>query len=468
MRKIRRKNPNVRDVNGADALDDVNEQELAKDGGIERLFTCAQENIEINKDPVSEVDERDDTQRAQSENATDSAPLPTSVDKKEESLVVSRRSKRQEKREQDAQTPPCGTLKDKEKGSAKKRNTNVYYIAFIAVCMLLSVLFVLGAAFDRPNEQTDDADDGLVVEKVPSDKNEEPKTQTSLYEKISATAVTVRARGETGVKVGSGTVVFSDGYIATLWDTVDGAKSVEVTLKSGERYSATLVGGSALTELALLKISADGLECASLGNGGVRIGDAAYAVGAIGATASASLSSSLCTGSISYAERSLRVDDGKTQKFISVIQLEGFSSDTLGGCPVFNGDGEMIGITVNVGADAARFALPAGEAMELLSAIKSGATPSDEVVSAIAYPCPSLGAECGNVENGVKIEYLSPSSDAARKLREGDVIVKIGADSITDTERLREVIEKHRVGDTVEIFVQRYRQMLSFYVDLSE
>ncbi len=193
-----------------------------------------------------------------------------------------------------------------------------------------------------------------------------------------------------------------------------------------------------------------------------------FAVGAVGSSASAALSSSLCKGSVAYGARTLRVDEGKSQKFIRAIQLDGFDSETLGGCPVFNASGEAIGIMVNIGSDEASFALPIGEVISLLTSLRDGETPDEQTVSAIAYPCPRLGAELETVDSGVLIKYLYPETDAALKLKEGDVIVKVEEVSVGDTEALLEQIEKHRVGDKVEIFVERYDQILSFYVELGE
>ncbi len=456
MREIRRRNPHIKTTDGMGALDDVNEQELAKDG----VST-----------PMPQARQEKNTEASPQDKTADSgenAALPLMVEKKQEQVVVPSEREQTKTESEPEQAPPAPEQEEVEEQEhePKERRTGGLYVAFIALCALLSVAVILYAAFGRPTEQVPEVQQPDQSTQTDA-SNTPPVDPRSFYDRIASCAVTVRTSTDDGTKISSGTVVFSDGYVATLWDTVERAEKIEVILKSGESYGATLIGGSALSELALLKIGATELEALNVGQS-VSIGETVYAVGAMGSSASASLSSSLCSGSVSFGTRSLRVSDGDTQKFIKAIQLDGFNSDALGGCPVFNEDGAAIAIMVNIGTDAASFALPIGEAMSVLSSIKAGEELTDEAVAALAYPCPRLGVECEAANGGVKIAAFSSSeSDAAKKLRIGDVIVKVGEATVTDTEELRAQIEKHRVGEAVEIFVQRYGQILSFYVGLS-
>ncbi len=459
MREIRRRNPHIKNTDGMSALDDVNEQELAKDSGgsaipRERNTDGAQLSKGQEKKQTGEIN----------------VPLPLKVEQKEKRIVEasSPKQKESESEPEQEQAPPRSEqdATEEREDEPKERRTGGLYVAFIALCALLSVAVVLYAVFYVPEEQTP-VGETPAVDQAPVVNDDASTDPRPLYDRIANLAVTVRTRTDDGTRISSGTVVFSDGYVATLWDIVGSAERIEVILRSGEICEATLVGGSSLSELALLKIEASVPETIATAND-VQIGDTVYAVGAMGNSAYASLSSSLGKGSVSFEARNLRVDEGNTQKFIKAMQLDGFNTDSLGGCPVFNENGEMIAIMVNIGADSASFALPIEEAMSVLASIKAGQTPTDEAVAALAYPCPRLGVECETVEDGVKIAMFSTENvDAAKKLKINDVIVKVGEIKVADVDALRAEIEKHRVGDSVEVFVKRYDQILSFYVELS-
>jgi len=454
MREIRRRNPHIKNTD-IGALDDVNEQELAKDGANDGVLEQQQETKKVSlTDKAAERDKK--------------APLPLKVEKKEEQVVIATEPEQTETESEPKQAPPRPEREETEEqeDEPKERKTGGLYVAFIALCALLSVAVVLYAALGRPSEQ-------MPTERLPSEEMQTDASDSTvvdprpLYERIADCAVTVRIRTEDGTRISSGTVVFSDGYVATLWDAVENAELLEVTLKNGASYEATLVGGNALSELALLKIEATALEVPVAADG-ISVGQTVYAVGAMGSNAYASLSSSLCSGNVSFGTRNLRVNDGDAQKFIKAIQLDGFNAEALGGCPVFNEDGAVVAIMINIGNDAASFALPIGEVMSVLSSVRAGEELTEQAVSALAYPCPRLGVACETVEDGIKIAaFTSVESDVAKKLRIGDVIVKVGEATVTDTDSLRAQIEKHKVGETVEIFVQRYGQILSFYVELS-
>jgi S1-C subfamily serine protease len=460
MREIRRKNPRARDNDVRGALDDVNEQELAKDAG-------------------GEYEERqssgtNEAEKVRDELANEAAPLPLTVDKKEEQITLARQTSKEnprEKEEEDsteAKSEREPHAKDAERADEPRtKRRGGFYVAFIVICALLSAAVVLYSAYGtRFGEQTDGAADDGGSTDTP-DIQESITDSRTTFEKMTASAVTVRCRTKSGTKIGSGTAVFDGGYIATLWDTVDGAQSIEIILGGKDIRRAELVGGSSLSELALLKTEGEGL-CVPTISGGISTGDTVYAVGALGDNAAATLPSSLCKGSVAYKERRIRVDEGKSQKLMKAIQLDGFNTDSLGGCPVFNEDGDAVAIMVNIGNTDASFALPIEEVLAVLLPIKDGQTPPGEAVSAFARLCPRLGVECEESANGVKIVELYADTDAALKLKVGDIIIKVGEKTVSDVENLRAEIETHQAYESVEIFVYRNAQLLSFYVILCE
>ena len=104
--------------------------------------------------------------------------------------------------------------------------------------------------------------------------------------------------------------------------------------------------------------------------------------------------------------------------------------------------------------------------------IRFGGEPSEELLARLAFLPASLGiigeqAQAGELF-GVSVKgFADDSSDAAAKLREGDLIFRINDTLIPDTVTLKSELEKLTPGDSVEVFVYRQEQRLSFFVVLS-
>ena len=79
---------------------------------------------------------------------------------------------------------------------------------------------------------------------------------------------------------GSGVIVTADGYIVTNNHVIEDADTIQIRLRNGETYDATLVGTDEKTDIALLKIEAAGLTAATIGSSSsLQMGDKAYVVG---------------------------------------------------------------------------------------------------------------------------------------------------------------------------------------------
>ena len=467
------------DGHGED-LADVNEQELAKDGGAERDFgeksitgTDAAENGSA---PVC------DENGAESEVVSGEGEiLPTPVEpvtdivNKEETPTEDLNEEQETPREERADEENEEKHTQHVSHGRRRRRHGVGYAALIALCFVASVALLLFAFVGERGEgdgETEQTEQGA-TEGAPTD------TQTpiavlgasEIYGACADSVVTVAARGDSATEYGSGFCVFDGGFIATLYETVSDAKSIEIILADGSVYPARTVGGNATVNLALLQADAPKLKSVAVGSSeSLAVGSGLYAIGSMG---DGKYGASLVSCEVSFAARSpeLMGFDGSIRR-VSAVQISGDFDETMKGCPIFLGDGNAVAVLLSVG-DGVSFALPFDKAVQVLGAFRDGREPSAEALHAIAYIPPALGilgeqAEADGI-CGIKVMgFEDDNSDAATKLRAGDLIFRINDTLTPDTVTLAEEIEKHRPGENVEIYVYRNGQKLSFYVLLSE
>ena len=101
-----------------------------------------------------------------------------------------------------------------------------------------------------------------------------------IYKKVSPSVVFIRAATGQGIAQGTGVVMSADGYIITNAHVIEGSFRADVVLEDGGQYEALLVGSDAATDLAVLKIDAQGLTPAEFGDSDrMEVGDVVVAIG---------------------------------------------------------------------------------------------------------------------------------------------------------------------------------------------
>ena len=138
---------------------------------------------------------------------------------------------------------------------------------------------------------------------------------------------------------GSGFIVSTNGYIVTNYHVIEGADSVTVTLNNGKSYDATVRGYNENKDVAVLKISASGLQAVTLGSSDdANVGDDVITIG----NPLGELTFSLTSGAISALNREVTFSQGTTMK---LIQTDAAINSGNSGGALFNLYGEVIGIT---------------------------------------------------------------------------------------------------------------------------
>ena len=136
---------------------------------------------------------------------------------------------------------------------------------------------------------------------------------------------------------GSGVIYTADGYVITNNHVIDGAQSIMVRSGTGEEYEAILVGADEQTDLALLKIDAEGLTPVTMADSDqIRVGEVAVAIG----NPLGTLGGSVTSGIISAKDRQLILDN----RTMTLLQTSAAVNPGNSGGGLFNAHGQLIGI----------------------------------------------------------------------------------------------------------------------------
>ena len=222
--------------------------------------------------------------------------------------------------------------------------------------------------------------------------------------------------------LGSGVIASSDGYILTNAHVVDGATKIVVQLHDQRELEATLVGSDPETDIALLKIAATDLPAAKFGDSDrLKVGQWVLAIGA-----PFGLNQTATQGIVSAVSRSLPNDN-----YVPFIQTDVAVNPGNSGGPLFNLDGEVIGINSQIfsrtgGYMGLSFAIPINLATHIADELKTeGRITRGWLGITIQDLDQALADSFGlKTPKGALISSVSPNSPAAAaKLQAGDVII---------------------------------------------
>src|SRR5215510_9340824 len=232
---------------------------------------------------------------------------------------------------------------------------------------------------------------------------------------------------------GSGVMISSDGYILTNNHVAGDADQINVKLADGRELKARLIGKDSETDLAVVKIDAQNLPFARLGNSdALEQGEWVIALGS-----PFGLQQIMTAGIVSATGRDLGVQGGQ---FTNFIQTDASINPGNSGGPLINMDGEVVGINTlifsqNGTSSGIGFAIPANLAQKVYAQlIKSGKVTRGYLGVSLRPVSPSLAKATGyNGSEGAVVDDLprdySPAGNAG--LRSGDVIVEFDGKHVT-------------------------------------
>jgi len=265
-------------------------------------------------------------------------------------------------------------------------------------------------------------------------------------------SVTQKARrrsapGEEVQGTGSGFVFTGDGFILTNSHVVQGARKLDVTLPDGRDFRADIVGDDPDTDLAVVRISADGLESLCLGDSRLlRVGQLVIAVGN-----PYGFQCTVTAGVISALGRSLRSRSGRL--IDNVIQTDAALNPGNSGGPLVNSRGEVIGVNTAViypaqglcfaiAVNTAKFV--AGRLIQYGRVKRSyiGAAGQDVSLNRRVVRYHDL-----SVSKGFLVTQMEADSPAAcAGLKEGDIIVAFNGCPVAGVDDLHRMLTEEQIG----------------------
>jgi S1-C subfamily serine protease len=261
--------------------------------------------------------------------------------------------------------------------------------------------------------------------------------------------------------VGTGFITDDEGHIVTNNHVVfvDGespAREITVTLSDGRQFQADLVGGDRPTDLAVLKIDAENLTPASLGDTArLQVGDD---VVAIGHALDLAGGPTVTRGVVSAKERLIQEDP---YMIPGAIQTDAPINPGNSGGPLVNMHGEVVGITTQVirgTAEGIGFAISIDTVKPIVAElIDKGQVERGYLGINLINITPGIAEEFDlAVDSGVGIGAVQDGSPADRAgLMAGDIIVEAAGEEIKNSGDLLGVLTEHRAGETV--IIEYYR-----------
>lgn len=267
-----------------------------------------------------------------------------------------------------------------------------------------------------------------------------------------------RDQPETTRGQGSGIILRTNGYILTNRHVVEDAESIEVQLKDGRTFKATVQGVDPQSDLAVVRIAARDLPVCAFGDSAkTRVGEFAIAIGA-----PFSLDYSVTFGHISAKARSNVIEsyEGATmdQDF---LQTDALINPGNSGGPLVNIEGEVIGVNTLIRGlhTGIGFAIPsnlAREVAEQLIATGKFTRPWLGIGIRALHDLPDLQALLKGLSEGVVVSQIIPGSPAAKSdLKPTDVITAVDGSKVNTPQELRTVIRAKRIGQPVTLEVVR-------------
>jgi putative serine protease PepD len=281
---------------------------------------------------------------------------------------------------------------------------------------------------------------------------------------------------------GSGSVIDQEGNILTNYHVIEGATKLAVSFGGQKNYAAQLVGGDPDTDLAVIKLIEKPKEpltvIALADSDKLEVGQKVLAIGN-----PFGLDRTLTTGVISGLQRPIRARNGRPIE--GAIQTDASINPGNSGGPLLDSHGRMIGINSQIlspsGASAGvGFAVPVNIAKRIVPLLlKSGEVRRPKLGIGTRDVAPLKSQLDLPVADGVIILQVAPGQAAATAglrgvtqtengdVAIGDIILGMDGEKIANTDDLYRLLDKHQVGDTVQLEILRNNRRTSVPVRLT-
>ena len=280
---------------------------------------------------------------------------------------------------------------------------------------------------------------------------------------------------------GSGVVYMKSngkGYIVTNNHVISGSDAVQVQLANGKTVSAKVVGKDSTTDLAVLSIDAKYVtQTAEFGDS--KSLQAGQTVIAVGSPLGSEYASTVTQGIVSAPARTIETSSGHQQ---TVVQTDAAINPGNSGGALVNSAGQVIGINSmklaqssdGTSVEGMGFAIPSNEVVTIVNElVKKGKITRPQLgvrvvaLNGIPEAYRSRLKIKSSLKNGIYVASINKNSSASRAgMKSGDVITAVDGKKVDDVSSLHSILYSHKVGDTVNVTVNRNGRNVSLKVKL--
>jgi serine protease Do len=356
---------------------------------------------------------------------------------------------------------------------------NSIYLLRMALTMTLALSFSVQAALPEFTKIVENSKNSVVNistttkapetspnQSVPMPKFPEGSPLGELFEKFFNPGEGSAPRRD-AQSLGSGFIISDDGFILTNHHVVAGADEVIVRLANRDEYVARIVGSDEASDIAVLKVEATNLEVLNFGSSDdLKVGEWVLAIGS-----PFGFDHSVTAGIVSAKGRSLPSDN-----YVPFIQTDVAINPGNSGGPLFNLDGEVIGINSQIysrtgGFMGLSFAIPIELALNVANQIKETGQVSRGWLGVLIQEVTRELAESFGMSNphGALVAKVLDSSPAAKAgLQVGDVIVRFNGKKVIRSSNLPPLVGRSTVGENAKLTIIRNKKEKQVKVMIAE
>ena len=267
---------------------------------------------------------------------------------------------------------------------------------------------------------------------------------------------------------GSGVILSEDGYIITNHHVIEDASTIKVKTYDGKEYDATLIGTDKVSDIAVIKVEANDLKAATIGDSAkIQAGDIAIVIG----NPLGTLGGSVTDGIISSPSREITISG----EAMNLIQTDAEINSGNSGGGLFNGNGNLIGVvnakdsgTTSSGAtiEGIGFAIPINYAMEIAEDLIANGKVSNRAT--IGVYLQELSNSNEKYSAGLYItDTIKGSAAEEVGLHPYDKIAKVDGIEINAYTDLSKILRNKKVGDTITMTIVRDGTEIDFDITLT-
>lgn len=289
-----------------------------------------------------------------------------------------------------------------------------------------------------------------------------------IYDKVSPSVVGVSCTLGNSTATGTGIIISSDGYIITNAHVIEDAKTVMIVDSNSDQYEATVIGYDTQTDLAVLKIEAEGLVACEFGiSGELRIGELAVA---IGNPLGFDLYGTITSGIISGLNRTLTIGENT----MNLIQTNASINSGNSGGPLIDAYGRVIGITsakvASLYGEGLGFAIPIDEALPIINDLmEHGYVTGRPMIGISGEDITPIMSMYYRLPEGVYVRFIEPESGAEKAgIKAGDIVIGAAGETITNMDELNDIKNRYSAGDTLTLTIYRDGKSIDVDVVLDE